>query len=377
MTIAAPLHVGKFIPPPFAGIEAHVDTLLTALAPDLPVTLVACRPPWQRIRPAPTAYRMVVASSFGKFASVAVSPDILWRIGREFASQRCNLLHLHAPNPWGDIAALNARSGLPIVLSWHSDIVRQQGLLRGYRAIQRRVLERADRIVVFTPSHYTSSSQLHQIDVSRKIEVVPMGIDVSRLDGSLVPLSDAVERFIAGRRVVLTIGRHVYYKGYEHLIDAFAGVDGEAVLLMVGTGPLSESLARRIVERGQDRRIALLGEVDEATLVALLHRCDVFTLPSIAPSEAFGIASAEAMACGKPTVVCELGNGVNHLNRDAVTSLTVPPRDVAALREALDRLLVDDALRLDMGRQARRWVREEFSVARMAERTKVIYSRLM
>ena len=118
------------------------------------------------------------------------------------------------------------------------------------------------------------------------------------------------------------------------------------------------------------------GEVDESTLVRAVHRCDVFCLPSIEPSEAFGIASAEAMACAKPTVVCELGNGVNYLNRDGVTGITVPPRDPSALAHALDMLVRDDPLRLAMGAAAREWVREQFSVETMKQRTLALYRTL-
>jgi len=111
-------------------------------------------------------------------------------------------------------------------------------------------------------------------------------------------------------------------------------------------------------------------------LVAAYHVCDLFTLPSIEPSEAFGLASAEAMACGKPTVVCELNNGVNHLNQAGLTSLTVPPRDVPALADALDTLLLDGALRERMGHAARRWVHEQFSLEAMRDRTIGVYRSL-
>ena len=78
---------------------------------------------------------------------------------------------------------------------------------------------------------------------------------------------------------------------------------------------------------------------------ASFSRGSARSLPSIEPSEAFGIASAEAMSCGKPTVVCELNNGVNHLNQAGRTSLAVAPRDVPALADALDTLAADDARR--------------------------------
>ena len=74
-----------------------------------------------------------------------------------------------------------------------------------------------------------------------------------------------------------------------------------------------------------------------------MRRCDFFCLPSIERSESFGIASAEAMSFGKPTIVCELHNGVNYLNQAGETSLVTPPRDEAALADAIDQLANDTA----------------------------------
>jgi rhamnosyl/mannosyltransferase len=169
----------------------------------------------------------------------------------------------------------------------------------------------------------------------------------------------------------------VSYKGYEHLLAAMARLRSEAVLVMVGAGVLTPSLQQQARELGLAQRVLFLGEVERAALVAALHVCDVFTLPSIAPSEAFGIASAEAMACGKPTVVCELGNGVNYLSREGETSLVVPPREVPALADALDTLALDAGLRLRMGRAARAWVRGEFSLEAMKQGTLAVYRSLL
>jgi rhamnosyl/mannosyltransferase len=149
------------------------------------------------------------------------------------------------------------------------------------------------------------------------------------------------------------------------------------VLVMIGSGVLTPELAQQVKEQRLQDRVLMMGEVDNADLVAALHRCDVFTLPSIEPSEAFGIASAEAMACGKPTVVCELGNGVNHLNQDQITSLTVPPRDASALADALDQLLQNNALRATMGAAAHKWAMEQFSAQAMALGTEKLYQSLL
>ena len=268
---------------------------------------------------------------------------------------------------------------MPTVITWHSDIVRQRLLLRGYGRIQQRALARVDKIIVFTPEHYHSSEQLRVVDLSNKVVHVPIGIDFARLDSPLrhSALLDDIDRWARGRPVALTVGRHVYYKGYRHLLRAMAHATEDTVLLMVGAGPLSGQLRRQISELGLDRRVRMLGEVASTDLVTVLHRCDFFCLPSIAPSEAFGIASAEAMACGKPTIVCELHNGVTHLNRSDVTSVVVPPLDEHALASAIDLLSRDGGLRSRLGTAGRAWVRSEFGVDKMRDGTLEVYRSLM
>jgi len=375
-----PLHIGKFVPPPYAGVEAHVDTLLRALLPECRGTLLAGESSAKGAAvSADLPYRVLTARSYGKFASATLSPGVLSLARQELSSGRCNLLHIHAPNPWGDLAALASTREQPVVMSWHSDIVRQRRLMKVYQYVQRRVLRRADRIIVFTPKHYESSAQLHQLEVAAKIAYVPMGIDFAGLDLAHADAAMAarLQAWAAGRPLLLTVGRHVSYKGYEHLLAAMARLHSEAVLVMVGTGVLTPALQQQARELGLAQRVLFLGEVERAALVAALHACDVFTLPSIAPSEAFGIASAEAMACGKPTIVCQLHNGVNYLNREGETSLVVPPQQVGALADALDTLALDAGLRRRMGQAASAWVRSEFSLDTMKQGTLAVYRSLL
>jgi glycosyltransferase involved in cell wall biosynthesis len=373
-----PLHIGKFVPPPYAGVEAHVDTLLRCLQPEVRATLLAAESPVGTVAQVRLPYRVLTSRAYGKFASATLSPGVLPLARRELSSGRCNLLHIHAPNPWGDLVALSCARAVPVVMSWHSDIVRQRQLMKVYQYIQRRVLRRVDRIIVFTPRHYEGSVQLHQLDVAPKIVYVPMGIDFAGLDPTRADaaVSARLQAWAAGRPLLLTVGRHVSYKGYAHLLAAIARLRSEAVLVMVGAGVLTPALQQQARELGIAERVLFLGEVEQGALVAALHTCDVFVLPSIAPSEAFGIASAEAMACGKPTVVCELGNGVNYLNRQGETSLVVQPRDEPALADALDTLALDAGLRLRMGGAASAWVRGEFSLEAMKQGTLTVYRSL-
>lgn len=376
-----PLHVGKFVPPPFAGMETHVDTLLRAISSDAASTLVASEPSPRRLvdTAAFQPYRVLPIRSYATVASVPLSPGVLTAAKREIQSGRCNLMHVHAPNPWGDLAAIAAPTDTPVVMTWHSDIVRQQTLLKFYGKVQQKALQRADRIIVFTPKHFESSRQLRMPGLERKVVTVPIGIDFDRLDAAVADLDcqASIRSWAAGRPVLLTVGRHVYYKGYQHLIAALKGMRSDAVLVMIGAGPLSADLQRLAGELGVAARVKFMGEVDETTLAAALRLCDVFCLPSIEQSEAFGIASAEAMACGKPTVVCQLHNGVNYLNQEGLTSLVTPPRDEAALRDALDLMVRDESMRLRFGAAARGWVRSEFALSAMRDGTLDLYRSLL
>lgn len=378
----APLHIGKFIPPPYAGVEAHVDSLLRALRHDVRSTLLAGALPGNvrsLVAEGASPYRLLEAPTYGQFASAFVSPSIPWLARRELLSGYCNLLHVHVPNPWGDLAVLASPRDVPVVMTWHSDIVRQRRLYVIYQHIQRLALARTDRIIVFTPKHYESSAQLHQLELSSRIAYVPTGLDFTMLgvEQADEAMSSRLSRFANGRPMLLSVGRHVYYKGYEYLLAAMAKMRSDAVLAMVGAGVLSDSLRRQAKTLGIEERILFLGEINPRQLVAAFHSCDIFCQPSIEPSEAFGIASAEAMACGKPTVVCQLHNGVNYLNREGETSLVVPPKDVAALADALDVLAADESLRGKMGRAASTWVRKEFSMEAMRQGTLAVYRSLL
>ncbi|MFL5537386.1 MAG: glycosyltransferase, partial [Longimicrobiaceae bacterium] len=180
-----------------------------------------------------------------------------------------------------------------------------------------------------------------------------------------------VERLRAryGPRIVLAAGRLVYYKGFEYLVRAMRRVD--AHLLIAGDGPLLGDLRRAAAEAGVEAKVTLLGRVPD--LRPLYHAADVFALPSVARSEAFGIVQMEAMACGVPVVNTALDTGVPFVSPHGVTGLTVPPADAEALADALSRILDDAALRERLGRAGRERVAGELSAGRMARRTLALY----
>jgi rhamnosyl/mannosyltransferase len=93
-------------------------------------------------------------------------------------------------------------------------------------------------------------------------------------------------------------------------------------------------------------------------------------------SEAYGISMVEAHACGTPVVATTLGTGVEFVNRHGETGLNAPPRDAAALAEAVNTLLSDDALRQRMGTRARDRVRRDLSARHIARREFELYQQV-
>jgi glycosyltransferase involved in cell wall biosynthesis len=279
-------------------------------------------------------------------------------------------VHLHFPNPMGEVSYLLRARRVALVVSYHADIIRQRALVPLYQPVLHALLTRADRVIAGAPEYIASSTLLTRYRA--KCVVIPYGVHPAALalrDGE----SREVEAVRAhyGTPLVLFVGVLRPYKGVDVLIEAMGGGPGRA--LVVGHGPERSRLQARARDLRLEDRIAFLGEVSPARLRVLLHAADVFVLPSIDRREAFGIAQLEAMACGKPAVASDLPTGIRSVNRHNETGLLVKPRDPAALRAAVNRLLEDPGLAARLGQAAQAQVQRDFTAKRMVERVLTLY----
>jgi glycosyltransferase involved in cell wall biosynthesis len=266
------------------------------------------------------------------------------------------------------------RPSARVVVSWHSDIVRQKRALRLYRPFLARFLDRADWVVAATPNYVQSSPFLGSC--RHKCTVIPYSVDANRF--TLTPEVEARVGFVRDREqmpIVLFVGRLVYYKGVEYLIEAMKDIEG--TLVIIGEGPLEPRLRALAKELGLAQRVKFLKPMAEEELVSYYHACDLFVLPSVERSEAFGIVQLEAMACGKPVVSTELGTGVSFVNQHTKTGLVVPPRDPADLAYAIQSILGNPAIQEEYGRFAKARVERDFGPERMVSRTASVYEALL
>ena len=356
------LGIGKFYPPEYhGGLESVVVTLNHELVRrGIAVTYVVSRVGGARRTDVVDGVRVVRAASAGTLLSQPLSPGLLTAVRREPG----DLVHLHHPNPLGDLAALLDRR--PLVITQHSDVVRQRALWPVYGPIVRRALGRARLAAIGSEQLLATSAELRGFE--ERVRVIPFGID----PGRFAPTPAVTERVAAlraswgGEPVVLSVGRLVGYKGFDVLIRAMAGL--AATLVLVGTGP-EEARLKALA----GPRVRLLGRVSDADLVACYHAADVFCLPSVTIAEAFGVVLLEAMACGKPLVTTALPTGVAAVNRDGATGIVVPPGDAGALREALAGLLASASRRDGLGAEGRRVLEREYTAALMGERYEALY----
>lgn len=352
------LHFGRYADETFGGTERAVKNLIRALSNDVEsVNLVADRGAAADMKG--WACPVVRARALVVLSSTPLSPTMPWIARRLHHKYRFQIAHLNLPDPMQHIAALALPREVKLVISWHSDIVRQKNLLTLYRPLLARLVARADAVVAATPAHFSSMRQLAALSRPDQRHVVPYGFDLSAFK-SAHPRTAELRR-VYGERVVFALGRHVYYKGFEYLVRAMRDVP-DAVLVLGGSGPLTPELKALAAQLGLNERVRFAGAVPEEELPAYYQACDVFCLPSVEPAEAFGIVQVEAMAAGKPVVCCALNNGVTWVNRNGVTGLVVPPRDPRALAGALRRLLDDRALCRTLGAEALERAGREFSL---------------
>ncbi len=367
MTGTAPLkvlHVGKFYPPYPGGMESHLQTLCEELSKSIKIEVLVASDRWRSERSMQGGVEVTRLATALMLHGTPIVPLMALAMRRA----RPDVVHLHFPNPMAALACLMSRLDAPIVVTWHSDVVRQRRAAAAFAPLLSLLLRQCAAIIVGSTAYVETSAVL---SARRKLcHVIPFGIRAAAFEHpDAARVAELRRRY--GTRIVLGVGRLIYYKGFEHLVRAMADV--RATALIAGDGPLGGALSAEAARLGIADRIALLGRVNDADLKACYHACDVFTLPSVERSEAFGIVQLEAMACGKPVVNTRLDSAVPHVSLDGLTGLTVPPSDPAALAAALSALLDDPARCAAMGAAARQRVREEFSDELMARRTLEVY----
>jgi glycosyltransferase involved in cell wall biosynthesis len=384
------LQIYKDYYPVLGGIENHVRELSEALAArGHRVTVLATSLDRRTLIEHPQPGLTVIKAARAlHLASTPISPEQL----RQARQVRADLVHLHFPYPPGDLAYLAAPGHPPLVITYHSDIVRQQTLLLAYRPLLEWTLRRAARIIATSPNYLVSSQFLRRH--AAKCAVVPLGIDEARfaqadparvaairshftedrgwrIEDRYAAPRDPPSSILHPQPLLLFVGRLRYYKGLHVLLEAMPLI--RARLVIGGDGPERDRLVAQAAGLGIAERVHFLGDVPDADLPALYHAADVFVMPAHLRAEALGLAQIQALASGVPCVSTELGTGTSFANRHGETGLVVPPGDPAALARAINILLADPGMRQRMGTAGKQRVAALFTREHMLAGNEAVY----
>ncbi|HEX6312369.1 MAG TPA: glycosyltransferase family 4 protein [Acidimicrobiia bacterium] len=264
-----------------------------------------------------------------------------------------DVVHLHEPLvPGPTQAALLGFDG-PIIGTFHAAAAEGNAWYRAFRPPLRRWLT---HLTVRTAVS-AEARRLAEEAFGGTYEILPNGVEV--------PVFAKAVPWPSPRPAVFFVGRHEPRKGLRVLLDAFEGLERDAVLWVAGEGPETEELRSRA-----GAGVEWLGRISDAEKARRLRGATIYCAPSLR-GESFGMVLLEAMAAGAPSIASDIP-GYCGVARPDQEALIVPPGDADALRVALRRLLDDASERarlVDAGERRS----NELSMTRLAERFVPVY----
>jgi len=353
------------------ALVEHVDvTVLTTKRPDLPEEETINGVRIVRV-PVFLRRQRAVASMPSMLSYVPAS----LRRGRALMrSDGYDLIHSFFAVPTGPSGVRLARqTGVPHVLSiLGGDIYDPTKTLSPHRIAPlrwavRSVLRKSDRVVAESRD---IRDRAHEIYGQVGIRVIRHGFRVPKFQP--VPRSELGIGLQDGDTVLIAVGRLVRRKRMDALLRVLARLERDAVLVIVGDGPLREELEEQAKALGVQDRVRFAGFVSDERKFQLLEAADLFVYTT--EHEGFGIVYLEAMYCGLPVVTYDNG-GQREFVSDELGAL-VPEGNEEKFLEALRGIIDDDARRASMSDSARRKA-EEMELGSVAEEYVALYDELL
>ena len=336
------------------GSERHLLTLLPALANQgiEPLFIGLDDPAWDPS----DFYDALHVPAIRLSAPRDLDPVLLARLVR---AAHADVVHTHLVHGdvYGGAAALLRRTKL--VSTKHNDDPFRTG---SFRYVERALARAADRVIAITES--LRRFTIDEVGVPPdKVQTIHYGMDDLPAAWGANPPDDVPP----DARILLAVARLVPQKGIDVAIRALPLLPDDTVLVVLGEGPERDLLVRLARELGVEQRGFLLGRVPD--VAEWLRRATLLVHP--ARWEGFGLGVLEAMLAGLPVVATSVSS-LPELVVDGETGILVQPDDAPALALGVARALEQAGLG-DAGRER---AHREFSVARMAEQTAVVYRSL-
>ncbi len=381
----------EYPPHVVGGIGTHVNSLIPALARrGVSVTLVTPRwsggDPVTQLCANAIIYRVdPPVARMGNFFADAQQTNLNLEEAayKVWSSEGFDLIHAH---DWLVAFAADSLKRLhktPLVATIHAT---ERGRGRGYLGSEMSyaingtewwLAYEAWRVI--TVSHHMAGEVHDYFQVpSDKLDVIYNGIDTAPFDlVNVDPVTDRERWAQPDERLVFFVGRMTFEKGAQVLIEAAPRVLAnlpKCRFVLAGTGPMLDTLRRRVTDLGIADRVTIAGFVPDDDRTKLLKMADVAVFPSL--YEPFGIVALEAMASHCPVVVSDVG-GLSEVVQHNETGIIVHPDNPDSLAWGILQTLNHPEMATERAERAYQTVRDQYSWDRIAELTTEVYQKVI
>lgn len=279
-----------------------------------------------------------------------------------------DLIHDHFANIGMDARNLSKMLSRPYTITTHAfDIYQSPN-----EDELRKILDDANSVI--TISEYNKKYLVNEIGVKNQIEIIRCGIDLKKFN--------IINKQKSNERIRLfTTARLVEKKGMEYLIRAMPTVKKaipNCELIIVGSGQLRLSLNRLIAELDAGKYIQLIGNVTDMKLLQFFQYADIFILPCIIANDGdrdgIPVVLMEAMAMGLPVISTNV-SGIPELIENGVSGVLVPPNNKNAIADAIINICLNKDLRIEMGKNGRKKIENEFNITYEIEKLIKVFNR--
>lgn len=348
------LQIGKYFPPDWGGIETVCYELNEGINKDLFIMDILC---FSKKKDSSIdndrGYKVYRSSCLGVFYSQPISLKYI----SFFKSIRneYDILHVHMPNILAMFLLIFFKTKGKIIFHWHSDIIKQRAVIYFYDFLMKMLSKKIDLVLSPTLNHVIHSRYSNLFKDKYKIIPFFMSKKMLEITDDEYKLSSELFKKYNNKKIIFSVGRLVYYKGFKYLIDSAKYLSDDYLIIIASSGPLENELRNQISKMDLTNKVILLGRISDSELKAYYHITHIFCLPSVSKAEMFGMVQLEAMFYGKPIISTEItGSGVSLVNVDNVSGLIIPIEDSKAIYDAVVKISEDDSIYKSMCENGRK-----------------------
>ena len=284
-----------------------------------------------------------------------------------------DLIHAHVALPDGYASMkLSKEYNVPFVVTIHGQDL-QQTIFKNRRCKENilNVVHLANKIILVSYKLKKIIKKCYDYK-NKKFMVIPNGVDIDYI------LNSRIKKYNDEKNtIILSVSNLVKIKGIDLNLKAFRMLIEKYPnlrYLIIGDGPEKKNLEMLSKELEIIEKVEFLGRLSHKDVLKYMSDADIFSLPSW--NEAFGVVYIEAMAHGKTVIGCR-GEGIEDFVVDGETGLLVIPKDVDSLTQAMDFLLSNPDKAKAIGERARKFVLENYTWEKNAEKTIIVYQEVL